>query len=262
MCEERSERLSGAWPASTISRTAAARPMPTTAYCAANPMGWRGYSKDFWGLTARDGPGEVALPLPGNQASSTATPRAARSRARRHRRRHDCADSRARFAAFAPEIVIPWRMRFEACPALFDRYGFKDSFNPSFTYADLKIKAAGRSEARLGCQGLSRHRPGADPAPGRQLSRRFRLEYMRRVPAIVAASNARVSPAAGLLTDRANGAELRHAAFVESFDPHPVRHALVERAKLFGQGCAVTDSSAHSWCVKVSRSGLVPKRIL
>ena len=34
---------------------------------------------------------------------------------------------------FAPEIVIPSAEALMKQPRLFDRYGFKDSFNPSFT---------------------------------------------------------------------------------------------------------------------------------
>ena len=148
------------------------------AYCTANPMGWRGYSKEVWGLTACDGPGDFTLPYlgtkrtfhgyaargpqgePGGIDDGTIAPTAALGS-----------------LPFAPEIVIPCANALRSLPGVFDRYGFKDSFNPSFTYVDRKIEGGTVDpKSRMGRQGLSRHRPGADPAPGRQLSRRFRLE--------------------------------------------------------------------------------------
>ncbi|MFL6832283.1 MAG: glucoamylase family protein, partial [Xanthobacteraceae bacterium] len=35
------------------------------AYCMRNPMGWRGYSRDLWGLAACDGPGDFQLTYKG-----------------------------------------------------------------------------------------------------------------------------------------------------------------------------------------------------
>ena len=70
------------------------------AYCIANPMGWRGYSDDVWGLTACDGPGDFQLPYKGEQRTILRLFRArAGWRARRPRRRHARADRGARVAA-------------------------------------------------------------------------------------------------------------------------------------------------------------------
>ncbi|WP_275426952.1 glucoamylase family protein, partial [Stenotrophomonas maltophilia] len=38
------------------------------AYCIANPRGWDGWSKDIWGLSACDGPGDFKLPFKGGTA--------------------------------------------------------------------------------------------------------------------------------------------------------------------------------------------------
>ena len=106
------------------------------AYCIANPMGWRGYSQrclgshrlrragrlpaalqgrdpdQFFGYSARGPVGE-----PDGRDDGTLAPTAALGS-----------------LPFAPEIVIPCAEALMKQPGLFDRYGFKDSFNPSFTY--------------------------------------------------------------------------------------------------------------------------------
>ena len=110
------------------------------AYCIANPMGWRGYSKDLWGLTACDGPGSFELPYRGQKRTfygysargpvgepdglddGTIAPTAALGS-----------------LPFAPEIVIRCAQALRVQPRLFEKYGFKDSFNPSFTYTGVKV---------------------------------------------------------------------------------------------------------------------------
>jgi hypothetical protein len=100
------------------------------AYAIANPMKWRGYGADVWGLTACDGPQDIKLRYmgelrefrsysargPGDFDDGTLAPTAA-----------------AASIAFAPEIVTPaiaaMRRRY---PHVYDRYGFLDSFNPSY----------------------------------------------------------------------------------------------------------------------------------
>ena len=103
------------------------------AYCIANPMGWTGYSKDIWGLTACDGPGDATIdgrvyygyaargPLgqPDERDDGTIAPTAALGS-----------------LAFAPEIVVPAARAMRRWPGLYGRYGFRDSFNPSFLRSD------------------------------------------------------------------------------------------------------------------------------
>jgi hypothetical protein len=112
------------------------------AYCIANPMGWRAYSDRLWGLTACDGPGSFELPYRG--AERTFYGYAARGPVGEPNGRDD--GTIAPTAAlgslpFAPEIVIPCADVLRRQPRLFDRYGFKDSFNPSFTYAGVKVES-------------------------------------------------------------------------------------------------------------------------
>jgi hypothetical protein len=110
------------------------------AYAIENPMGWRDYGADVWGLTACDGPQNIALRVDGRQRvfrhysargpgpgsefdDGTLAPTAALGS-----------------LPFAPEIVLP------AAQTLHDRYGehiygeygFIDAFNPSFR-ADVPV---------------------------------------------------------------------------------------------------------------------------
>jgi hypothetical protein len=111
------------------------------AWCIANPMRWDGYSRDMWGLSACDGPGDLRKTFngearqffgysargpanePGAVDDGTIAPTAALGS-----------------LPFAPEIVIPCAEALLKQPRLFDRYGFKDSFNPSFRYMDVKVE--------------------------------------------------------------------------------------------------------------------------
>jgi hypothetical protein len=109
------------------------------AYAAANPLGWKGYGEDVWGLTACDGPGDLTHLYqgrmrrfhgytargPGQRDDGTLAPTAALGS-----------------IAFAPEICRP------AALAMRDRYGehilgpfgFVDAFNPSFDFAGVRPK--------------------------------------------------------------------------------------------------------------------------
>lgn len=100
-------------------------------YCLANPMGWRSYGKDCWGLTACDGPGSdkktyngkkvefrgySARGCPNDFDDGTIAPTAV-----------------AASVPFAPELTIAtmkaWR---EQRPEIWGDCGFKDAFNPSY----------------------------------------------------------------------------------------------------------------------------------
>jgi hypothetical protein len=111
------------------------------AYAIANPGGWRDYGALTWGLTACDGPVEKELVIDGRsrqfhtywargasytevQDDGTLAPTAA-----------------AASIAFAPEIVIPTiaHLRTTYGSRLFSKYGFLDSFNPTFR-ADVPVQ--------------------------------------------------------------------------------------------------------------------------
>lgn len=98
----------------------------------ANPGGFVGYGADIWGLTACDGPGDFkhksgirvreyfsySARGPGARDDGTLAPTAAASS-----------------IAFAPEIVIPAieAMHARYGRAIYKKYGFVDSFNPTLT---------------------------------------------------------------------------------------------------------------------------------
>jgi hypothetical protein len=156
------------------------------AYCIANPMGWRGYSNDLWGLTACDGPGAFRLPYggtkrtffgyaargpngePGGVDDGTIAPTAALGS-----------------LPFAPEIVVPCAEALRSQPRLFDKYGFKDSFNPSFNYTDVK-PGSGSVDPQSGW--VDGDYLGIDQGPILLQAANYRDDFvwrhMRRVPAI------------------------------------------------------------------------------
>ena len=112
------------------------------AYAVENPGGWAGYGEDIWGLTASDGPADVQREFGGTmrqfhtyiargagtenvQDDGTIAPTAAGGS-----------------LAFAPEIAVPAlkAMRARYGPAVWGEYGFLDAFNPSFTFADVRLQ--------------------------------------------------------------------------------------------------------------------------
>jgi hypothetical protein len=156
------------------------------AYCAANPMGWRGYSKELWGLTACDGPGDFELPYRGQKRSFFGY--SARGPIGEPDGRDD--GTIAPTAAlgclpFAPEIVIPCAEALRRQPGLYGAYGFRDSFNPSFTYTGVPSRS-GTVDARRGW--VARDHLGIDQGPILLQAANYRDDFlwrhMRRVPAI------------------------------------------------------------------------------
>ncbi|HVU30031.1 MAG TPA: glucoamylase family protein [Sphingomicrobium sp.] len=156
------------------------------AYCTANPMGWRGYSDRVWGLTACDGPGDFKLPYKGETRSFHGY--AARGPVDEPDGLDD--GTIAPTAAlgslpFAPEIVIPCAEALRKQPGLFDRYGFKDSFNPSFTYTGIKV-ATGSVDPVHGW--VAKDYLGIDQGPILLQAANYRDDFlwrhMRKVPAI------------------------------------------------------------------------------
>ena len=105
------------------------------AYAVANPMGWRGYGADIWGLTASDGPKDTVVVIDGRQRQLW-TYRARGAAAGEVQDDGTLAPTAAGGSvAFAPEIAIPalMAMRRTYGDHLFQRYGFLDSFNPTLT---------------------------------------------------------------------------------------------------------------------------------
>ena len=119
------------------------------AYCIRNPMGWRGYSKDLWGLSACDGPGFFELPYRGEKRTFFGY--SARGPIDEPDGRDDGTIAPTAALAslpFAPEIVIPCAEALRRQTGLFGTYGFKDSFNPSFTYTGKVLETGTVDPAR------------------------------------------------------------------------------------------------------------------
>jgi hypothetical protein len=111
------------------------------AYATKNPQQWKDYGTEIWGLTACDGPANVKRTFNGEEREfhtywargaaldylyddGTIAPTAAGGS-----------------IPFAPEICIAAlrAMRDRYGDALFTKYGFLDSFNPSFTFDDVPL---------------------------------------------------------------------------------------------------------------------------
>jgi hypothetical protein len=156
------------------------------AWCIANPMQWDGYSKDLWGLSACDGPGSFNFPFKGS--NRTFFGYSARGPLTEPDGRDD--GTIAPTAAlgslpFAPEIVIPCAEALLKQPGLFDRYGFRDSFNPSFRFAGAQVESGsvGPKHGWVASDYL-----GLDQGPILLQAANYRDDFvwrhMRRVPAI------------------------------------------------------------------------------
>lgn len=110
------------------------------AYAIANPGGWRDYGDDVWGLTACDGPANIELSYNGRPRRFTT-----------YMARGAAADAVIDDGTIAPTAAggsIPFApketihalksMRERYGDRLYGEYGFRDAFNPSFRYTDVK----------------------------------------------------------------------------------------------------------------------------
>ena len=113
-------------------------------YAQDNPAGWLGYGGDIWGLTACDGPGYTEAYSVGD------IPRRFMSYAARGaspiRVRDDgtiAPTAAGGSVAFTPELSIRALMAMKEIYGehLYTEYGFKDAFNPSFTFADYDSRS-------------------------------------------------------------------------------------------------------------------------
>jgi hypothetical protein len=105
------------------------------AYAIANPMGWKGYGPNMWGLTASDGPKDTVITIDGKRR--TLFTYRARGAAADHVEDDGTLVPTAAGGSipFAPEVTIPalMEMRRRYGDHLFQQYGFLDAFNPSLT---------------------------------------------------------------------------------------------------------------------------------
>ncbi len=111
-------------------------------YAIINPKGWAGYGRNIWGFTACDGPGYVRAPYHGRMRQFYAY-------AARGVTKNSIDDGTIAPTAVIGSLLFAPRYVTEATQALlrrygdmiYTRYGFLDSFNPSFT--DAKLARAG-----------------------------------------------------------------------------------------------------------------------
>jgi len=144
-------------------------------YAIRNPRGFKGYGKYIWGLTASDGPGPASKKVGGKlrrfyDYTARGVP-------------HGPDDGTlAPWAVvaslpFAPEIVLPSIRYFdETFPEMTSKYGFKCSFNPTFSSASGK-------------EWISKGYYGLDQGPTVLMIENYRSGFlwrlMRRCPYII-----------------------------------------------------------------------------
>lgn len=109
------------------------------AYGFYNPLEYRGYSENIWGITACDGPYNGKLPYKGRQQQFvTYAGRGAAIIGDKDTYDDGTIAPTGAIASmpFAPEIVIPSMVEFHNLYGhqIYKEYGFVDAFNPSFEY--------------------------------------------------------------------------------------------------------------------------------
>jgi hypothetical protein len=154
-------------------------------YAIQNPMQWKDYGANIWGLTASNGPRGGTTPGEPNPCEhdvkrfygyiargvglhysvddGTIAPTAAVSS-----------------IAFTPEIVIPLiaEMRTRYGDDLYGRYGFVDAFNPSFTFTERKLRT-GKVFADKGW--FDTYYIGIDQGPIVLMLENYRSEFVWKV---------------------------------------------------------------------------------
>jgi len=105
-------------------------------YAIANPMRWREYGKDIWGLTAGDGPQNIRQPYNGEEREFRAYSARGAGLSDHFDDGTIVPSAALSSLPFAPEAVIPagLAMHRRYGDVLYGRYGFLDAFNPSFRY--------------------------------------------------------------------------------------------------------------------------------
>jgi hypothetical protein len=111
-------------------------------YAIQNPMEWKGYDGEIWGLSASDGPADIVKIWNGEERGFFTY--AGRGTAATHVLDDGTISPMASISSipFAPEVVIPtihaFRKRYGT--ELYQRFGFLDAVNETFTYEDVKLR--------------------------------------------------------------------------------------------------------------------------
>ncbi|RHW18381.1 Tat pathway signal protein [Sphingomonas gilva] len=158
------------------------------AYGIDNPNGWAGYSSDIWGWTASDGPGGFKRMVGGKERQFMGYAARGVSPDRIVDDGTVVPTAAGGSIPFAPEITIPALMAMKARygERLYTRYGFKDAFNPSFTFTDAGSRS-GTVDAQAGW--IARDHLGIDQGPILLMLENHRSDLiwktMRKSPHIV-----------------------------------------------------------------------------
>lgn len=158
------------------------------AYGIANPNKWTGYSGDLWGWTASDGPGDAQGRMVNGRKRDFRGYSARGVSAIRVVDDGTIVPTAAGGSIpFAPEIAIPalMAMKERYGDKLYTRYGFKDAFNPSFTFTGVGSRD-GIVDARIGW--IARDHLGIDQGPILLMLENYRSDLiwktMRKSPHI------------------------------------------------------------------------------
>jgi hypothetical protein len=113
------------------------------AYAEENPLGWKGYGKGVWGITASDGPGRALLMYEGEQrqfrgyvARGIGYPPSHAGLGQSYDDGTIAPTAAISSIVFTPELSIRGirEMRARYGKHIYSEYGFLDAFNPSFHY--------------------------------------------------------------------------------------------------------------------------------
>src|SRR5690606_21370183 len=109
------------------------------AYAIDNPQRWKDYGEDIWGLTASDGPAGVERQVDGEMRRFHTYWARGASAGDIHVDGTIAPTAVGGSGPFAPEVTIPAlkAMRERYGDDLYGEYGFRDAFNPTFTFTDV-----------------------------------------------------------------------------------------------------------------------------
>jgi hypothetical protein len=109
------------------------------AYAIRNPLGYRGYSADVWGLSACDGPADVTATVDGQERKFATYGARGVSSFWSHDDGTITPMAAAASLPFAPEVVLPALAELKRLHGehLWGEYGFLDAFNPTFRLTDV-----------------------------------------------------------------------------------------------------------------------------
>jgi hypothetical protein len=151
-------------------------------YAIANPLHWRAYGKNIWGMSACDGPGPAKVPYLGEDRSFLSY--AARGVAAGGIIDDGTIAPTAAISSlpFAPEIVLPateeMYRRFGA--SIYSSYGFLDAFNASFQPPPVG-QTAGQTAKRGAAGWVDQDYVGIDQGPILAMIENYRSDLIWRV---------------------------------------------------------------------------------